>query len=356
MKNKSVLQSILTGLFVVLVLVAPNSIVRAQNCPSETWIDGAGDWFNPNNWSGGCVPLPTTDAYINNGGEAQIHGGPAHATAYSVVLGDNQGDSGSVTIDTDHSAVLDLGEASCRGNIYIGNRGSGTLVLKDSGYIRSRYGYVAAVANLNLPSSSGVVKVEGSGTVWFLYDNPPGCTGAGLFIGGTASNAGGTATLAVSDGATIYVINGADAPGVTVGLSGTLTGNGLLLLTGATSSSKTAQVLGTLAPGRPLTIQGNLDLRAPTANTVCHVTPQAWDSVSVTGTGAGSAMLGGRLTVVMTGTFTPGTSFTLLHAEAGLNETRFPSVSIISLGSGGGFNPVINYDANNVYLYLSPTH
>ena len=71
--------------------------------------------------------------------------------AKSLNLGDNQGDSGSLKIDDDHSAVLDIGTSSCRGNIYIGNRGSGNLTITNGGYIRNRYAYVGAVANPTRP-------------------------------------------------------------------------------------------------------------------------------------------------------------------------------------------------------------
>ena len=71
MKNKSVLQRILTGLFVVLILASSNSIIRAQSCPSTSWTASRGDWFTPGNWNG-CTPNLTTDAHINNGGPANI--------------------------------------------------------------------------------------------------------------------------------------------------------------------------------------------------------------------------------------------------------------------------------------------
>jgi hypothetical protein len=43
------------------------------------WIDGAGDWFNGSNWSGG-VPNSTITSEINNGGIAQISAGGAAAS------------------------------------------------------------------------------------------------------------------------------------------------------------------------------------------------------------------------------------------------------------------------------------
>jgi hypothetical protein len=64
------------------------------------------------------------------------------------------------------------------------------------------------------------------------------------------------------------------------------------------------------------------------------------------------ARLGGRLSIAMTGTFTAGTTYTLLHAGGGRNG-MFGSQSI-SYPTNQCFTPVITYDANNVYLYLQP--
>jgi T5SS/PEP-CTERM-associated repeat protein len=359
MKNKSASQLVLTGLFAVLVLAASPSIVRAQECPgSSNWIGGTGSWFTGSNWSNGCVPTATIDATINNGGHAQNLGGSVHAVAKSLILGDDQEESGSVTVDHDNSSYLDLGNSTCRGTIYVGNRGSGNLTLRNNGYIRSRYAYVAAAENPERPASNGTVHVEGSGTIWFIYDNvnePTTCTGAGLFIGGTADGNGGTATVDVSNGGIIAVYNNGDAPGVTVGLSGTLTGNGVVYHSGATALAETTKVLGTLAPkGGALEIRGNLNLDFISTNTVFSVTTQAQDKVNVTSTnGGGAATLGGRVTVAMTGGgFTPNTSFTLLHADAGRNNTTFDFESITY--DSGPYDPCIapsiSYDANNVYL------
>ena len=243
---------------------------------------------------------------------------------------------------------MDIGGA-CRGNIYVGNGGSGNLTITGEGYIRSRYGYVGAVANSNQPTSSSV-SVKDSAR-WYLYDNDPdpGCRGATLFIGCTAnSNNGGTATVEVSDGAIIWVDSLGGATGVKVGLSGTLTGGGLVNIAGVT---KEVEVHGTLAPAGELEIRGNLGLK-DTANTVFNVTPQAWDKVKVTnGTGGGVATLGGRITVIMTGNFTAGMSFTLLYADDGRNN-KFDTESIIRPGSPC-FTPQINYDENRVKLDLA---
>ena len=164
-------------------------------------------------------------------------------------------------IDTD-PAILDVGSSSCRGDIYIGNQGSGNVTITNGGSLRNRYGYIAAA-----PKSNGNVSVKGVGThtqsQWNIFgDVGNGCPGAGLFIGCTANSngVGGTALVNVEYPAIISVLSFVDAPSVTVGKSGTLTGNGRLEVLGYTPLSQTAKVFGTLAPTGTLTIEGNLDL------------------------------------------------------------------------------------------------
>ena len=87
MKNKSTTKSVLMGLFVILMLAASNSIVRAQGSPPTTnWIGTTGNFFDCNNWSGAC-PNPLVDAFINNGGQAQILDGSVAATPILSLLG-----------------------------------------------------------------------------------------------------------------------------------------------------------------------------------------------------------------------------------------------------------------------------
>lgn len=62
-----------------------------------------------------------------------------------------------------------------------------------------------------------------------------------------------------------------------------------------------------------------------------------------------------RVSVTMTGTFTPGTTFTLLRADAGrVNNSTFLFESII-YPPNQCYVPQIQYDMYSVYLYLSPT-
>ena len=338
MKIKSASHLVLTGLFVVLVLAASNSIVRAQGSPPTTsWIrspiNGPGDWFDCDNWNPTC-PNGQVNAYINNGGQAQILGGDA--TAENLFLGDNQGDSGSVTVDG-ASAILDGTD------IYIGNRGVGNLTIRNGGIVRNRYAYIAAILNPSQPNSKGYVNVASQGQQLGYAWYP-----AGIFIGCTpASNGvGGNATVNFSDLSKIKIVNYDNNPGVIVGLSGTLTGHGIISIFESTTVSKTVKVFGTLAPSGSFRIDGKLDLQLQ-ANTVLHVDPSVGsDTVYVTdSTGEGHAHLDGRVTVMMTGSFAPGMSFNLLDTRGGRDTTTFASESIIYKSNPGDpcFTPVITY-------------
>jgi hypothetical protein len=168
-----------------------------------------------------------------------------------------------------------------------------------------------------------------------------------LFVGGNENGDGGTALLSITNGGSVFVTNAASSYSVKVGPSGTLSGNGTLYTTSSTVPLTT--VTGTLKPsGGQLAIAGDLTFSTTTAAMQCNVVPAGADNVSVSGT----ATLNGRLSVTMTGTFTPGTQFTLLYAQSARNGL-FSSVSI-TYPPVPTYTPVITYDPNNVYLYLRP--
>src|ERR1700686_5420783 len=353
MKNKSASQSILICLFAVLAFAVCGSPALAD---STAWNNtGTGDWFTQANWTNG-VPTLSLDASIDNGGTAQItHQVNNNAAAKSLILGTNQGNSGAVTIDGTNFGALVV-QSDCNGqnpgDVYVGEQGSGKVTITNGGVIVSSNGYIAAEANSTLPTSNGSVTISGQNSDWNSYWAVTGdtCTGdAELFVGCTSTNdAGGTALLNVQDPADVEVENSnGDHEDVKVGLSGTLTGNGSLLMGGPTSLSVTARVLGTLAPAGTLTIVGNLTLSS-TATTQCNVTPQASDNVQVSaqcagqpGGQCGHAALDGRLSVTMGGDFSSApTQFLLLHADAGLNQTVFFSQSI-KYPTGQGWTPQI---------------
>src|SRR5437773_11572716 len=84
----------------------------------------------------------------------------------------------------------------------------------------------------------------------------------------------------------------------------------------------------------------------------CNVTPANLNSVDAEVTGR--ATLTGRVSVTMTGTFTPGTTYTLLNADVGVFGTF--STESINFPPGQNFTPKIIYDTHHVKLYLQPNN
>ncbi len=347
--------SVLLCLGVALAFAAFISPARAD---STTWT-GSSDtnWFNDANWTN-HVPTSSTDAFINTG-KARIDS--AGANARTVTIGANQGDSGGLIVDGTNGGSLTV-SVGCGGNtsdpqyiglgIYVGYGGSGEMSILNGGTVSSGYGYIALLASDGThKASNGAVVVDGSGSSWTLS----GCPDARLFVGGnnTEQNAGGTALLSVTSGGAVNVTNHTQAlVSLSVGSSGTLTGNGTITLIGDTYNSRLAVVNGTLAPSGNLALLGHLAL-VPKTTAAFSVTPQTSDMVDVktVGGNGGTALLDGRASVVMTGTFTPSvTRYTLLSTDNGLTN-RFGSVSI-KYPTDQHFTPQISYDTNHVYLDL----
>jgi fibronectin-binding autotransporter adhesin len=336
MKNKPASQSVLIGLFAVLTFALCSSPAQAT---STTWTGTSGSWFTGTNWSNG-VPTSTTDASINNAGKAEISS--SGAVANTLTLGYDTGDSGTVSVD---ASAADL---NVTWGISVGDQGTGTLNISNGGSVESiGENYIAALQG-EFATSDGSVTVTGSGSIWQIGNVDK--LSSRLFVSGTENGDGGTALLSITSGGTVQVYNNSTDHSVAVGSSGTLTGNGIL----TTPSEPTVDVFGTLAPNWTLTIgasgdTSNLKLES-SATTQCNVTPGNLGSVDVSV--SGTATLNGRVSVTMTGTFTAGTQFTLLHADGGRSST-FSSVSI-TYPSSPTYTPVITYDTNNVYLYLRP--
>ena len=283
------------------------------------WTDATGSWFTCGNWSLGC-PDSTTDAQINNGGTAQIFVQAPSANAKTLTLGLNTGDSGTVSVGTNNFGTLAVSDT-----IFVGEGGTGNLSITSGGAVSS---VVASIASLTGDADSkGAVKVDGTGSTWTMTGR---CE-----VGGYSGSPGGVALLSVTNSGTVT------AASVYVYGSGTLTGNGTISTTNHTT------VDGTLAPNWTLTIGGHLGLN-PSATMQCSVTPQNLNQVDVSA--SGTAGLDGRVSVTMTGTFTPGTTFTLLNADGGVFG-RFRSESI-NFPPGQNFTPKIIYDTHHVKLYL----
>ena len=352
MKNKSTPRFVLSCLSIVLAFAVHSSSAQTA---ITTWVaPGGGDWFSSTNWDPG-LPATSTDAFINNGRTAKVEG--FQATAGSPTLGTNVPESGNVTVDGTNGGFLSVGPcsacnaASAAGSIYVGNGGGGTLTITNGGTVVSDgYAYIALLGDgvAGGVNSNGAVTVDGAGSTWTLGGTLPR-----LFIGGSNSGnlEGGTALLSVTNGGVVTVNSPpmAGAFAISVGISGTVTGNGTITANGASLNSRRVIVNGTLAPTGTLHLNGNLVL-VSRATMLCSVTPGAADRVDVSET----ATLGGRLSVMMGGTFTPGvTRYALLYAGGGRdpNAPQFSSTSI-KYPTDQGFTPHITYDGNYVYLDL----
>ena len=312
---KIIILLIVTG----ITLWASPAIVLADSCTQQTnWNVASGSWFTATNWTNG-VPNSSKSAQVNNG-TATI--GTTGAVSCDLTLGALGTDSGRV--------VVDHGSYTIQFDAAVGESGTGVLTIKNGGTASATSAAIATVQTN--PSSNGTVSVDGGSFT---------LTSA-IWVGGNANTAGGTGLLSVTNSGTVT------AASIHAWQSGTVTGNGTV-----TTTSGTTTIEGTLEPssGR-LTISGaDLTFNGTAALMLCNVVPATADNVYVS---SGAASLTGKLKVRMTGTFTPGTTYTLLHADNGLNGTTFLFVSI-SYPTNQCFNPVVTYDANNVYLNLQST-
>jgi hypothetical protein len=298
-----------------LALCASPAVPLADGCNAQTnWmIMGSGSWFFEMNWTDG-FPNCATTANISNGGTATINNGPA--TACDVTLGINTGETGTVSMDN--------GVLNACSEILVGGVGKGTLTATNGSSITAGLLTIAA----SDANSYGTVSIDGT-TI---------AVTSRLDVGGDNGIQGGIALLSVKNGGGISVSAGY----LRVYGSGTLTGNGTVSATNGTT------VEGTVSPSGTLTIGGGLTFSGTAAAMQSNVAPSGADNVHA----SGSATLNGRLAVTMAGTFTPGTTYTLLQADGALGGTMFSSYSI-RFPTGQNFTPQITYDANHVYLYLA---
>jgi autotransporter family porin len=244
-----------------------------------------------------------------------------------VTLGFDTADSGTLSVDGGNLS-------NCDDIFFVGNRGKGTLTITNGGTVTGSISASIASQSGQLWTSNGSVKVDGTNSTWTVSGEAD--------VGGTTTSAGGTGLLTVTNGGTVSA-----GTSVHVWNSGTLTGNATVSVN---SGSGTATVDGTLAPNWTLTTTGNLTFGNAAATMQCNVIPGNLGSVDAEV--LGTATLTGIVSVTMTGTFTPGTRFTLLHTSGGRNG-KFSSQSI-NFPTGQGFTPTITYDTNHVYLCLVP--
>jgi len=143
------------------------------------WVNpGVGDWFEPANWSAG-VPTGSTDAYVANGGTAQV--GKDGAEAAGLVVGEDRWNPPSfleVTAGGEVSStegylghylgaqgtamVTGAGSAwTNSGSLSVGHGGIGTLNVEAGGKASNSYGYLG-----HKDGARGTVTVTGAGSAW----------------------------------------------------------------------------------------------------------------------------------------------------------------------------------------------
>ena len=134
------------GCAMVLLGLQPSQTALGDN----VWTDGTGSWFSPSNWSS-SVPTSGVDAEINNGGTAQIAGS---ADAQILILGQNAGESGAVTIQS--------GGLRTEDGLYVadGSNSTGTVTVQN--------GILNAINGINMnfgSNSTGTLTIQ-NGTVY----------------------------------------------------------------------------------------------------------------------------------------------------------------------------------------------
>jgi T5SS/PEP-CTERM-associated repeat protein len=310
--------------FVCLALSASSGVALADGCIGQTnWIDSNGNWFTRTNWDNG-VPTASAAAFIN-AGNANIDS--TGAVACDLFLGFPANYSGSVSIAG--------GSLTVGNEVEVGGSGTGKLTITNGGTVSAGLLTIAALSS----ASAGTVSISGSTFT----------IGGRCDVGGDNQTLGGVALLSVTSGGSVSAGN------VHAFKSGTLTGNGTITTTNGTTIEGTLEPSGT-PPNDTLTISsGDLTFCSSSGCSPlmeCNVVPVGADNVNVSN---GGASLSGKISVSMSGTFTPGTTYTLLHAAGGLGFTTFSSQSI-TFPPGQNFTPVIQYDYihNNVNLYLQP--
>jgi fibronectin-binding autotransporter adhesin len=162
------------------------------------WIDGAGDWFNPSNWSAG-LPNSSTIAQINNGGTAQITSEGAAASTVDLGVGDQ--DVG--TLSTSGSGNLEDD-----GFLHVGISGTGTLNITNGGVVSS----ILFSIGIN-SGSNGTATVSGSGSTWAnLAICSVAFDGVGMLnIMNGANVSGASSTIIDSTGSGTVTVDGADS-------------------------------------------------------------------------------------------------------------------------------------------------
>ena len=254
--------------------------------------------------------LGTGELTVDNGGKVSVDNGSG-----MLVIANKTGSTGTVNIgaasgqQAQSAGYLDVSE------IRFG-RGTGRLVFN---HTETNY-----VVDADITGNGTIVQESGTTT---LRGDKNTFTGSMEVTGGVLNVEGSLATFS----------------SVTVGEQGAIGGTGQLPST---------TVLGTISPGNSpgtLTINGNLTMGAKSTYQA-EIQGTSSDRINVTGT----ASLAGTLKLSwLSGSYTFGTSYTLVSAQGGLGGTRFSTVDSSS-AFGAGIAIDVTYTANDLLISLSP--
>ncbi len=251
----------------------------------------------------------------------------------------NSSTAGNATITTNTGADLFFTDTSTGGQARIIVNAGGTFDMSGLTASGMTAGSIEGAGTFNLGSKLLTVgsnnlstevsgSVEGTGSLTKVGTGILTLSGANLYIGATTVDAG---TL---------LVNGsiANSSALAVNAGGTVGGIGVLPSTTING--------GTLSPGSgigTITVQGNLAFVAPGLYLV-DLSPTAADRTNV----SGPATLAGSVQVVAaSGTYTPGTTYTILNSVGGVSGTFAGATSNFTF-----LAPALSYDANNVYLTI----
>jgi uncharacterized protein with beta-barrel porin domain len=199
-------------------------------------------------------------------------------------------------------------------------------------------GIVFAASGVTFSNSANVFGGTGGYAEDFPGAGGAGLVGSGLTITNNGTIQGGTDGYDLTRAYAIVFVGGANS----LGNTGTITG-GISVEGGSFAPALTVSAIGT-----PLTFNGPLSFASGTQYVV-RVSPSASDNV----TASGPATLTGA---TVTAQFTSGSylsrQYTILTATGGLQGTSF--AGLINANLPRGFIDSLSYDANDVFLDLTP--